>query len=84
MGLPTQPITLTPEQICDLNQKLSQMRHNVNNHLALFIAAGEILQIKPDAVDRVATYLRERPPMICQELRAFSDELERVCGITKG
>lgn len=83
MGLPLKPITLSPEQVADLNQKLSVMRHNVNNHLALFTAAGEILQIKPDSVARVAGYLQERPEQISQEIRAFSDEFERLCGITR-
>jgi hypothetical protein len=83
MGLPQQPVTLTPEQIADLNQKLSAMRHSINNHLALFAAAGEILQIKPESASRVAGYLQERPAQISQEVRRFSDEFERVFGITR-
>ncbi|MCX8154872.1 MAG: hypothetical protein N3J91_00230 [Verrucomicrobiae bacterium] len=83
MGLPQHPVTLTPEQIADLNQKLSAMRHSINNHLALFAAAGEILQIKPESAGRVAGYLQERPAQISQEIRRFSDEFERVFGITR-
>ena len=44
MVLPDQPVTLTVEQIRELNQKLSTLRHDVNNNLALVIAAAEIIR----------------------------------------
>ena len=40
MLLPAQPVTLTPEQIAELNKKLSTMRHDINNSLALVLALG--------------------------------------------
>ena len=83
MGLPTAPITLAPEQVAELNRRLSEMRHNVNNHLALFTSAGEILTLKPEAVSRVAPHLVERPMQITHEIRQFSEEFERTLGITK-
>jgi hypothetical protein len=57
------------------------LRHNINNHLALFTAAGEILQIKPEAAAKIAVSISERPGEISRELRGFSDEFERVLGI---
>jgi len=39
MGLPNQPVTLTVEQLAELNKKLSTMRHDINNNLSLIIAA---------------------------------------------
>ena len=58
MGLPTEPVTLTVPQIAELNQKLSSMRHNVNNNLALLVAALELIRRKPDLalkmVDKIA------------------------------
>lgn len=82
MAMPKEPVTLTPEQIAELNRKLSDMRHNVNNHLALFAAAGEILQIKPEAASKIAASISERPAEISREIRSFSDEFERMLGIT--
>jgi len=34
MPLPDQPVTLVPEQVAELNRKLSVMRHDVNNNLS--------------------------------------------------
>ena len=39
MGLPSQPVTLTVEQVSELNRKLSAMRHDINNNLSLVMAA---------------------------------------------
>ena len=39
MGLPAHPVTLTVEQIEDLNRKLSTLRHDINGDLALIVAA---------------------------------------------
>jgi hypothetical protein len=83
MGLPDQPVTLTPAQVAELNRQLSTMRHNVNNHLALISASGEILQIRPEAVAKVTANLIERPLEITREVRQFSDEFERVLGISQ-
>ena len=83
MAMPNEPVTLTPSQIAELNRKLADMRHNINNHLALFAAAGEILQIKPEAASKIATSIAERPAEITRELRSFSDEFERTLGIKR-
>src|ERR1043166_2110887 len=34
MKLPGQPVSLTPEQINELNEKLSTVRHDINNNLS--------------------------------------------------
>jgi len=83
MGLPNQPVTLTPDQVAELNQKLADLRHNLNNHLAMISAAGEILQMRPDAVPRVLPSLLERPGQITGEVRRFSAEFEKALGITR-
>ena len=40
MALPDKPIALEPDQVAELNKKLSTMRHNVNNYLALIVAVN--------------------------------------------
>ena len=37
MGLPIQPVSLSAEQIDELNRKLSTMRHDINNNLSLIM-----------------------------------------------
>ena len=53
MGLPTEPVTLSVEEINDINQKLSTMRHDVNNHLSLILAAVELVRHKPELLKRM-------------------------------
>ena len=46
MPLPSGPITLTVKQVDELNRKLSDMRHDINNHLSLIVAALELIRVK--------------------------------------
>ena len=83
MPLPSQPITLTAEQLADLNRKLSVMRHDINNHLSLIIAAAELIRHKPQTVERMITTLVEQPPKIADTLAKFSAEFEQALGFTR-
>jgi hypothetical protein len=83
MGLPNQPVTLTPDQIADLERLLSDMRHSINGDLAVFSAAGEILHLDAAKAAKFAPALVERPGQIVQKIRAFSDEFERILKITR-
>ena len=83
MTLPSQPVTLTVEQLTDLNRKLSAMRHDINNHLSLIIAASELIRHKPQTADRMVATLVEQPPKIAEALTAFSAAFEHALGITR-
>jgi hypothetical protein len=83
MGVPTAPVTLSPEQLKELNQKLSHMRHEINNQLALIVAAVELLRLKPDLRDKMLDTLSQQPPRISDEMARFSTEFERAYGITR-
>jgi hypothetical protein len=83
MGLPTQPVQLSVEQIDDLNRKLSSMRHDVNNQLSLILAAIELIRYKPDMLQRMTENLIQQPPKITETMSKFSLEFEKVFGITR-
>ncbi len=83
MGFPNTPVTLTPEQLKELNQKLSHMRHEINNQLSLVVAALELLRYKPDLRDRMLDTVSQQPPKITAEVAKFSQEFERTMGITR-
>jgi hypothetical protein len=46
MATPPTPATLTAEQVIELNKKLSHMRHEINNQLAMVVAALELLRFR--------------------------------------
>jgi hypothetical protein len=83
MGLPTQPVTLSAEQIAELNQKLSTFRHDVNNHLSLIMAAVEMVRFKPELASRMMDTLTQQPPRITEAIAKLSAEVEHALGITR-
>ncbi len=83
MGKPANPVTLTPDEIEALNKQLAFMRHEINNHLSLIVAASELLKFKPEMRERMAVTLGEQPPKIIRELAQFSADFERALGIPK-
>src|ERR1041385_2452578 len=83
MGLPSQPVTLTVQQIDELNKKLAKLRHDVNNNLSLMIAAAELVQFKPDMAAQMANTLMEQPQKIGAAMAKFSEDFETLFGITK-
>ncbi|HSU54072.1 MAG TPA: hypothetical protein VLT36_08455 [Candidatus Dormibacteraeota bacterium] len=83
MALPNEPVTLTVEQLAQLNQKLSDMRHDINNNLSLIVAASELIRHKPAVADRMMATLAEQPAKISSSMNKFSAEFEKVLGITR-
>lgn len=83
MALPTEPVTLSVEEITELNRKLSTLRHDVNNHLSLIIAAVELVRRKPEGAERMLTMLVEQPQRIAVALTKFSGDVEAALRITR-
>lgn len=83
MGLPQQAVTLSPEQIKELNDKLSKMRHDLNNNLAMILAAAELAKLKPDMAAKMLDRLIEQPGKMTAQIKEFSSEFEKTFGITR-
>ncbi|MBI5774060.1 MAG: hypothetical protein HZA89_10000 [Verrucomicrobia bacterium] len=82
MALPQTPVTLTPEQIAELNEKLARTRHDINNHLALVVASVELIRLKPGMAPRYVDTIEQQPDKIIAQMRGFSREFEAALGIT--
>lgn len=83
MRMPSQPVQLSVEQIQDLTQKLSVLRHDINNQLSLILAASELIHHKPQMADKMMATLTEQPPKISAAIAKFSAEFEHAFGITR-
>ncbi len=83
MTLPSEPVTLTVEQIAALNRELSNMRHDINNHLSLIMAATELIRHKPQTTERMTETLNEQPRKVTDAMVKFSTEFEQVFGIKR-
>lgn len=83
MALPTQPVTLSVEQIKDLDEKLSGMRHDVAGFLSIIVAATELIRMKPERAREMVSMISEQPQKITQCVTAFSKEVNALLGLTK-
>jgi hypothetical protein len=83
MAAPSNPVTLTPEQIAEISRKLGDLRHNVNNQLSRIVAATELIRRRPESLERYSTSLSEPPQKITDELKSFSQEFEQLLQITR-
>ena len=83
MGLPTEPVTLTPEKLAELNRQLSTMRHDVNNHISLIVAAIELIKNKPQVAERMLNTIGEQPPKIAEAIKKFSTEFSYAFGMSR-
>jgi len=83
MVLPTEPTTLTASQIEELNKQLSTMRHDINNHLSLIMAAVELIRRKPEALERMSNTLLDQPARITDAMTKFSASFESAFGIKR-
>ncbi len=83
MGLPQKPVEISVAQIEELNRKLSNLRHDVNNHLSLMMAANELISYKPEMIQRMTATLTEQPPKIIEAFNKFSASFEQTFGITR-
>lgn len=83
MGTPNEPVMFDPAQVEELNARLSDMRHNVNNSLSLIIAAVELVKHKPESSARMIEAIAQQPVKVIEEIRRFSDQFERAFRITR-
>jgi hypothetical protein len=83
MVLPTQPVALSVEQIGELNQKLSTLRHDLNNSLSLIAATAELIRRRPATTEHMWATLHEQPRKITAAMAEFSRDMEAALKITR-
>ena len=83
MALPINPVTLSVEQINELNHKLSELRHDGNNNLSLIMATVELIRRRPESASRLLGTLDEQPRKVVESVSQFSRHLETLLHITR-
>lgn len=76
-----QSVTLQPDDVERLRAQLSTFRHNANNHIALIVAATELIRRKPESAPRFVNSISEPAEKIGAEIKQFSDLLEKALGL---
>ena len=83
MNQPTKPVTLSMEQIGELNQKLAALRHDLNNSLSLIAATVELVRHRPTVSEQMWDTLAEQPRKIGESFLQFSRDLEAALHIMR-
>jgi hypothetical protein len=77
----SQPGTaLTPEEIAQLQKKFSEIKHSINNALAVMMALSEMSQRRPDYAEKLASTVLSKAPQIVTSLQEFTQVLNEKAG----
>jgi hypothetical protein len=72
----TEPsLTIPPDEVADLQKKFSEIKHSINNALAVMMALSEMSQRRPDYAEKLATTVLAKAPQIVTSLQEFTQVL---------
>jgi hypothetical protein len=71
---------LTTEDFAELQKKFSEIKHSVNNALAVMMALSEMSQRRPDYAEKLATTVLSKAPQIVSSLQEFTQALNDKFG----
>lgn len=73
--------TLSPEELSQLQKKFSEIKHSINNALAVMMALSEMSQRRPDYAEKLATTVLSKAPQIVSSLQEFTQLLNEKAGV---
>jgi hypothetical protein len=72
---------LTAEDYAELQKKFSEIKHSINNALAVMMALSEMSQRRPDYAEKLATTVLAKAPQIVSNLQEFTQALNDKFGV---
>ena len=77
--------TIPQEEIAQLQKKFSEIKHSINNALAVMMALSEMSQRRPDYAEKLASTVLSKAPQIVTSLQEFTQVLnEKATGSKSG
>ncbi len=77
----TEPsLSIPPEEVAELQKKFSEIKHSINNALAVMMALSEMSQRRPDYAEKLATTVLAKAPQIVTSLQEFTQVLNDKAG----
>jgi hypothetical protein len=71
---------LSHEELVQLQAKFSEIKHSINNALAVMMALSEMSQRRPDYSEKLATTVLSKAPQIVSSLQEFTQALHEKTG----
>lgn len=72
---------LSPEEMAQLQKKFSEIKHSINNALAVMSALSEMSQRRPDYCEKLASTVLAKYPEIVSSLQEFTQILNEKGGV---
>ena len=73
-------ITVSREELAELQSKFSEIKHSINNALAVMMALSEMSQRRPDYAEKLASTVLTKAPQIVTSLQEFTQALNDKAG----
>ena len=73
--------TISHEELVQLQKKFSEIKHSINNALAVMMALSEMSQRRPDYGEKLATTVLSKAPLIVSSLQEFTQALNEKAGV---
>jgi hypothetical protein len=73
--------TISHEELVELQKKFSEIKHSINNALAVMMALSEMSQRRPDYAEKLATTVLSKAPQIVSSLQEFTQALNEKVGV---
>jgi predicted nucleic acid-binding Zn-ribbon protein len=73
--------TITQEELAQLQRKFSEIKHAINNALAVLSALSEMSQRRPDYSEKLADAVLKKVPQIASSLQEFAQALNEKAGV---
>ena len=72
--------TISQEELAELQKKFSEIKHAINNALAVMMALSEMSQRRPDYSEKLASTVLTKAPQIVSRLQEFTQALNDKAG----
>jgi two-component sensor histidine kinase len=71
---------ITQEELAQLQRRFSEIKHSINNALAVMMALSEMSQRRPDYAEKLAATVLSKAPQIVSSLQEFTQALNEKAG----
>ena len=72
--------SISHEELVQLQKKFSEIKHGINNALAVMSALAEMSQRRPDYSEKLADAVLTKYPQIVSGLKEFTEALNEKAG----
>jgi hypothetical protein len=73
-------LNITQEELAQLQRRFSEIKHSINNALAVMMALSEMSQRRPDYAEKLAATVLSKAPQIVSSLQEFTQALNEKAG----